>query len=238
MWKLLRIKDIKIDKDGKVRNVQVETPTGKLLDRPINVLYPLEVNDEEIHLEPNKKENMKFPETEQNTEELQEPIAMRTRSNTKRQSRLKEDQTTITAPSSETCFTTGAWSLCLKDKTKRSQGWFRPIIVSGYFIAYVRTVLELGISLHTLRLVDELKMSRYMMVEIISSHVLYKDEFLKYLSLASNIKVVRILLPCHWTERVERCAFGCFLNADFACFMKCGWASLFHYIPHASLVFL
>ncbi|VDN85528.1 unnamed protein product [Brugia pahangi] len=42
MWKLLRIKDIKIDKDGKVRNVQVETPTGKLLDRPINVLYPLE----------------------------------------------------------------------------------------------------------------------------------------------------------------------------------------------------
>ncbi|VIO92955.1 Uncharacterized protein BM_BM17454 [Brugia malayi] len=140
MWKLLRIKDIKIDKDGKVRNVQVETPTGKLLDRPINVLYPLEVNDEEIHLEPNKKENMKIPETEQNTEELQEPIAMRTRSNTKRQSRLKEvnvytrspitlpaikcnnitrtvctkaflwfslsvisDQTTTTAPSSETC---------------------------------------------------------------------------------------------------------------------------------------
>uniref|UniRef100_A8QAW8 Integrase core domain containing protein n=1 Tax=Brugia malayi TaxID=6279 RepID=A8QAW8_BRUMA len=95
--------DIKIDKDGKVRNVQVETPTGKLLDRPINVLYPLEVNDEEIHLEPNKKENMKIPETEQNTEELQEPIAMRTRSNTKRQSRLKENQTTTTAPSSETC---------------------------------------------------------------------------------------------------------------------------------------
>nr|CRZ23972.1 Bm9619 [Brugia malayi] len=47
MWKLLRIKDIKIDKD--------------------------------------------------------EPIAMRTRSNTKRQSRLKENQTTTTAPSSETC---------------------------------------------------------------------------------------------------------------------------------------
>uniref|UniRef100_A0AAF5Q3S8 Integrase_H2C2 domain-containing protein n=1 Tax=Wuchereria bancrofti TaxID=6293 RepID=A0AAF5Q3S8_WUCBA len=90
MWKLLRIKDIKIDKDGKVRNVQVETPTGKLLDRPINVLYPLEVNEEEIHFEPNKKENMKIPETEQNTEELQEPIAMRTRSNTKRQSRSKE----------------------------------------------------------------------------------------------------------------------------------------------------
>nr|CDQ08008.1 Bm12337 [Brugia malayi] len=46
---------------------------------------------------------MKIPETEQNTEELQEPIAMRTRSNTKRQSRLKENQTTTTATSSETC---------------------------------------------------------------------------------------------------------------------------------------
>uniref|UniRef100_A0AAF5Q730 Integrase catalytic domain-containing protein n=1 Tax=Wuchereria bancrofti TaxID=6293 RepID=A0AAF5Q730_WUCBA len=61
MWKLLRIKDIKIDKDGEVRNIQVETSTGKLLDRPINILYPLEINDEEIHLEPNKKENMKIP---------------------------------------------------------------------------------------------------------------------------------------------------------------------------------
>uniref|UniRef100_A8PDR0 DUF5641 domain-containing protein n=1 Tax=Brugia malayi TaxID=6279 RepID=A8PDR0_BRUMA len=39
MWKLLRIKDIKTDKGGEVRNVQVETPTGKLLDRPINILY-------------------------------------------------------------------------------------------------------------------------------------------------------------------------------------------------------
>uniref|UniRef100_A0AAF5PLG9 DUF5641 domain-containing protein n=1 Tax=Wuchereria bancrofti TaxID=6293 RepID=A0AAF5PLG9_WUCBA len=140
MWKLLRIKDIKIDEDGKVRNVQVETLTGKLLDRPINVLYPLEVNDGEIHLEPNKKENMKIRETEQKTEKLQEFTAMRTRSNTKRQSRSKEvnvytrspitvpaikcsnitrtvctkaflwfslsvisDQTTTTAPSSETC---------------------------------------------------------------------------------------------------------------------------------------
>uniref|UniRef100_A0AAF5Q740 Uncharacterized protein n=1 Tax=Wuchereria bancrofti TaxID=6293 RepID=A0AAF5Q740_WUCBA len=50
---------------------------------------------------------MKIPETEQNTEEFQELIAMRTRSNTKRQSRSKEvimsDQTTTSAPSSETC---------------------------------------------------------------------------------------------------------------------------------------
>uniref|UniRef100_A0AAF5Q5P4 DUF5641 domain-containing protein n=1 Tax=Wuchereria bancrofti TaxID=6293 RepID=A0AAF5Q5P4_WUCBA len=53
--------DIKINKDGEVRNIQVETSTGKLLDRPINILHLLEVNDEEIHLEPNKKKNMKIP---------------------------------------------------------------------------------------------------------------------------------------------------------------------------------
>ncbi|VDM23527.1 unnamed protein product [Wuchereria bancrofti] len=89
MWKLLRIKDIKIDKDREVRNVQVETLTGKFLGRPINILYPL-VNDEENHLELNNKESTKVLETEQNIGKLQEPIAMRTRSNTKRQSRSKE----------------------------------------------------------------------------------------------------------------------------------------------------
>uniref|UniRef100_A0A1I7VXD3 DUF5641 domain-containing protein n=1 Tax=Loa loa TaxID=7209 RepID=A0A1I7VXD3_LOALO len=76
MWKLLRIKGVKIDKDGQVMNVQVETPTGKLLDRPINVLYPLEVNNDEDHLELNSKESTKVLEIEQDTGKLQEPIAM------------------------------------------------------------------------------------------------------------------------------------------------------------------
>ncbi|VDN85619.1 unnamed protein product [Brugia pahangi] len=69
MWKLLRIEDIKIGKSGEVR--------------------PLEVNDDENHLEPNNKENMKIPETKQKTEKLEESSAMRTRSNTKRQSQSK-----------------------------------------------------------------------------------------------------------------------------------------------------
>ncbi|MCP9263916.1 hypothetical protein DINM_007276 [Dirofilaria immitis] len=183
--------------------------------------------------------------------------------------------------------TAGTWSLCLKDKTKRAQGWFCPSELSSYraisFIAYVRTILEMGISLHTLELVDELKMSPYMIVmkrrrrflymydeykqcknliirydvgivapmlpnvdekycrlqqvEVIASHVLYKDDFLKYLSLAPNVKILRILLPCHWTERMKRCTFGCFRNTDFACFMEYGWSSLSSYLPHAKLVF-
>ncbi|VDK87996.1 unnamed protein product [Onchocerca ochengi] len=181
----------------------------------------------------------------------------------------------------------GTWSLCLKDKTKRAQGWFCPSELTSYrviaFVAYVRAVLEMGISLYTLELVDELKMSPYMIVmkkrrrflyiyeefkqcknliicydvgivaplvpridekqfqleqvEIIASHVLYKDDFLKYLSLAPNIKFLRILLPCHWTERVKRCTFGCFRNNDFACFMEYGWSSVSYYLPHTSLVF-
>uniref|UniRef100_A0A1I7VPN2 Integrase catalytic domain-containing protein n=1 Tax=Loa loa TaxID=7209 RepID=A0A1I7VPN2_LOALO len=72
MWKLLRINDVKIDK-GQVRNVQVETLTGKLLNRPINVLYPLEVNNDEDHLELNNKESTKVLEIEPDTEELRKP---------------------------------------------------------------------------------------------------------------------------------------------------------------------
>uniref|UniRef100_A0A1I7VEH2 Integrase catalytic domain-containing protein n=1 Tax=Loa loa TaxID=7209 RepID=A0A1I7VEH2_LOALO len=87
MWKLLRIKDVKIDKDGQVRNVQVETPTGKLLNRPINVLYPLEVNNDD-HLELNNKESAKVVEIEPDTVEHQEPIAMRTRSSTNQPNKL------------------------------------------------------------------------------------------------------------------------------------------------------
>uniref|UniRef100_A0AAF5RY31 DUF5641 domain-containing protein n=1 Tax=Wuchereria bancrofti TaxID=6293 RepID=A0AAF5RY31_WUCBA len=57
---------------------RLKRSSRKLLDRPINILYPLEVNDKENHLELNNKEG-----------EFQEPIAVRTRSNTKRQSQSK-----------------------------------------------------------------------------------------------------------------------------------------------------
>lgn len=181
----------------------------------------------------------------------------------------------------------GTWSLYLKDKTARAQGWFCPSELSYYrsiaFISYVRIALELGLTLHTLQLVDELKMSPYMMimqkrhrflymydeykqccnliicydigivapsfleggeeypllqrVEIVASHVLSKNDFLKYLAEAPNIAILRISLPYRWTERVKRCRYGCFRNSDFSCFMEYGWASLPFYLPHASLIF-
>lgn len=45
MWKLARIKEIKRGRNGEARNAIIEMPHGKLLSRPINVLYPLEIND-------------------------------------------------------------------------------------------------------------------------------------------------------------------------------------------------
>lgn len=45
MWKLARIKEIKRGSDGEARNAIIEMPHGKLLSRPINVLYSLEIND-------------------------------------------------------------------------------------------------------------------------------------------------------------------------------------------------
>lgn len=45
MWKLIKIKEIKKGKDGEARNAVIEMPHGRSLIRPINVLYPLEVDD-------------------------------------------------------------------------------------------------------------------------------------------------------------------------------------------------
>lgn len=181
---------------------------------------------------------------------------------------------------------TVSWSLCLKDATGRSQGWFCPTELTHSrniaFISYVRLFAEHDIHLKELLLIDELKVSPYMMimkhkhrflfmydefkdceklcvqydvgsvapainrridvypslkiVEIVASHVLYKNEFLSYLSDALNLESVQIDLPPHWIERVKRCAFGCFRNADFGCFTESGWASFSKFLPQARLI--
>ncbi|VDD91747.1 unnamed protein product [Enterobius vermicularis] len=181
---------------------------------------------------------------------------------------------------------TVSWSLCLKDATERSQGWFCPTELTHArniaFITYVRLFAEYDIHLKELLLVDELKVSPYMMimkhrhrflfmydefknceklclqydvgnvfpsisrgadvysdlksVEIVASHVLYKNEFLLYLSDALNLESVQIDLPPHWIERVKRCAYGCFRNADFGCFTESGWAAFSKFLPQARLI--
>uniref|UniRef100_A0A1I7VYD1 DUF5641 domain-containing protein n=1 Tax=Loa loa TaxID=7209 RepID=A0A1I7VYD1_LOALO len=46
-WKLVRIETLKLDSDGNIRSATVKTSSGKLLNRPINLLYPMEVNEED-----------------------------------------------------------------------------------------------------------------------------------------------------------------------------------------------
>ncbi|KAL3981809.1 hypothetical protein ACH3XW_44595 [Acanthocheilonema viteae] len=46
-WKSARIKKLNVANDGYVRSPQTETPSGKLLSRPVNMLYPFEVSPEE-----------------------------------------------------------------------------------------------------------------------------------------------------------------------------------------------
>lgn len=83
MWKLARIREIKTGKDGEVRSVSIELPKGKILNRPVNMLYPLEVKGEEIDPQPTM-----FNKSVQNVNE-QEPIALRTRSAIRRSNQPK-----------------------------------------------------------------------------------------------------------------------------------------------------
>ncbi|MCP9257853.1 Integrase core domain containing protein [Dirofilaria immitis] len=74
MWKLAKINKLNKSSDENVRSVQIELPFGKLLNRPVNMLYPLEVKQED--------------QPEESVTELmdakdEEPIARRTRSSTK-----------------------------------------------------------------------------------------------------------------------------------------------------------
>ncbi|KAL3998739.1 Integrase core domain family protein [Acanthocheilonema viteae] len=87
MWKLARIKAIKRGWDGKIRTATIQMQNGKLLDRSIKELYPLEVDDSE------RMEDQSTPEVE---EPKEEPIALRTRSAQIRQTKLLQNSKTIT----------------------------------------------------------------------------------------------------------------------------------------------
>ncbi|VDP14694.1 unnamed protein product [Onchocerca flexuosa] len=75
-WKLAKIKELNTSADGRIRSVQIELPHGKIRNRPINVLYPLEINQNEISIIPIQDSVEKIEE--------EEPIASRTRSVTRK----------------------------------------------------------------------------------------------------------------------------------------------------------
>ena len=52
MWKLAKIVELLDTKDGRcVRNVKILIPNGSIISRPINKLYPLELNIENKEIE-------------------------------------------------------------------------------------------------------------------------------------------------------------------------------------------
>ncbi|VDM97550.1 unnamed protein product, partial [Onchocerca ochengi] len=73
IWTLAKIIGLNVSKDGRIRSAQIEMPHGKSLNRPINMLYPLEVRQKD------QSEN-----TMNETVEQEEPTARRTRSSTKK----------------------------------------------------------------------------------------------------------------------------------------------------------
>uniref|UniRef100_A0A1I7VFM0 Uncharacterized protein n=1 Tax=Loa loa TaxID=7209 RepID=A0A1I7VFM0_LOALO len=54
-----------MDKNGEVRRAQIETLYGKLLNRPINMLYPLEINDGGDFLDDDDEENIEIQSNHQ-----------------------------------------------------------------------------------------------------------------------------------------------------------------------------
>ena len=52
IWKLAKIVELLDTKDGRcVRNVKILIPNGSIISRPINKLYPLELNIENKEIE-------------------------------------------------------------------------------------------------------------------------------------------------------------------------------------------
>uniref|UniRef100_A0A1I7VZZ9 DUF5641 domain-containing protein n=1 Tax=Loa loa TaxID=7209 RepID=A0A1I7VZZ9_LOALO len=81
MWKLVKIQELNTGMDGRIRSVMVQTPNGKLLKRPINLLYSLEVEEEDS-------------EEIRTTTTKEEPIALRTRGAQKACELIKSSTTT------------------------------------------------------------------------------------------------------------------------------------------------
>ena len=67
MWKLAKIVELQDTKDGRcVRNVKILIPNGSIISRPINKLYPLELNIENKEIENRKDNNISLEESLEN----------------------------------------------------------------------------------------------------------------------------------------------------------------------------
>lgn len=74
MWELAKIKEIKRGRDGEIRNATIKLPNGKLLNRSVKILYPLEINNKRN----TENQSIIFDKSVQEVEQ-EESIVSRTR---------------------------------------------------------------------------------------------------------------------------------------------------------------
>uniref|UniRef100_A0A1I7VRD7 DUF5641 domain-containing protein n=1 Tax=Loa loa TaxID=7209 RepID=A0A1I7VRD7_LOALO len=116
MWKLVRIETLKLDSDGNIRNATVKTSSGKLLNRPINLLYPMEVNEEE-------SDEVRTTKSKDETDDG--PIALRTRGAERKQKLLQTSM--VQGASSITLMVTITFSLLIQVTSAHRCNWITGI---------------------------------------------------------------------------------------------------------------
>uniref|UniRef100_A0A7I4YJW5 DUF5641 domain-containing protein n=1 Tax=Haemonchus contortus TaxID=6289 RepID=A0A7I4YJW5_HAECO len=97
-WKMGRISALKPGRDGAIREVELHMPNGNILRRPINLLVPLELNDDTESLGESQQPELKLIPC---TEQQNPPRRYNLRSTTKSVPQKQEIRTSTSSKSRE-----------------------------------------------------------------------------------------------------------------------------------------
>ena len=70
-WRLGRIQELIKSRDGHIRSARVCLPTGKIIGRPLSLLYPIKCQDRETNLDSQKQDTNQTGAIGQNKSEVQ-----------------------------------------------------------------------------------------------------------------------------------------------------------------------